>query len=422
MEGVDNLVLLSLDALRADHVSPYGYRRETTPLLGELAAENLLFLSAYSVSSHTREAIPGLLTGRYPDEAVGGDYNLAADPLSSMAKEAGRATAAFHSNPFVSRAFGYDHGFDAFDDDLHLGQHKLVAFAQRALDKLRNRHYARASEINDRSLAWLDSLDDEPFFLWNHYMDPHGPYLPVGDFREMYADDPPGDRTLQRLYKRAIREPESITDAERRLLIACYDAEIAYTDAQLRAFFDGMADRGLLRNTAVVVTADHGDAFGEHGYYEHPRYLHDELTHVPMLVRLPDSSTARIETPVSTLDVVPTALDLFGIDGDLPGQSLLDLASDHAADRTVFSQAAGEDGDAHLRRFAARDRESRAFGTYDVEAGSASITQQTDARIGEQLETHIAERRRHLDGLSARDDEDVDGEVERRLSALGYKE
>jgi arylsulfatase len=422
MKGVDNLVLLSVDALRADHVSCYGYHRETTPLLNELASENLQFDSAYSVSSHTREAIPGLLTGRYPDEAVSGDYNLAAEPLSAMAREAGRATAAFHSNPFVSRAFGYDHGFDTFDDDLHLGQHKLVAFAQRALDKLRNRHYARASEINDRSLAWLDSLDDEPFFLWNHYMDPHGPYLPVGDFREMYADDPPGDRTLQRLYKRAIREPESITDAERRLLIDCYDAEIAYTDAKLREFLDGLAERGLLRNTAVVVTADHGDAFGEHGYYEHPRYLHDELTHVPMLVRLPDSSTARIETPVSTLDVVPTALDLFGIDHDVPGRSLLDLASDAASDRTVFSQAAGEDEDANLRRFAARDRESQAFGTYDVEAESASITQQSDARIGDQLKTHIAERRGHLHGSTGRDEEDVDGEVERRLSALGYKE
>jgi len=84
----------------------------------------------------------------------------------------------------VSRAYGFDRGFDTFDDDLHLGQHKLIALAQRAIDKLRNRHYARAAEINERSLEWIDSQsDDEPFFLWNHYMDTHGPYEPPGSTR-----------------------------------------------------------------------------------------------------------------------------------------------------------------------------------------------------------------------------------------------
>src|SRR6056297_1726457 len=153
----DNVILLSGDALRADHLSCYGYHRETSPVLDELAEESISFTNAYSASSHTREAIPALLTGEYPDVAIGPDYRLATDTVASTLSEEGFATGGFHSNPFVSRAYGFDRGFDEFDDDLHLGQHKLIALAQRALDKFRNRHYARAEEINARSLEWIDS-------------------------------------------------------------------------------------------------------------------------------------------------------------------------------------------------------------------------------------------------------------------------
>lgn len=418
-----NVILLSVDALRADHLSRHGYRRETTPNLDELADGNPWFVAAYSVSSHTREAIPGLLTGRYPDEAVGHDYRLTGDPISTTAREVGKATAAFHSNPYVSRAYGYDRGFDRFDDDLRLGSHKLVALAQRAFDKLRNRHYARASQINDRSLTWLDSLaDEESFFLWNHYMDPHGPYVPVSEYRGLYAGHWPGDRRVQRLYKQAIGDPDTITEEERDLLIDLYDAEIRYTDAQIGAFLDALDRRGLLDETAVFVTADHGDAFGEHGYYEHPRYLHDELVHVPLVVRLPDSEAARIETPVSTLDVVPTVLELFGQEAELPGRSLLEVAHQRPENRLVFSQATGEDEGSHLRRFAVRSHDGRAFGTYDSDTGSVRVPGRSDERIGRRLVEHIGDRMEGGDRPRPTDEADVDEEIERRLSALGYKE
>jgi len=144
-EDRPNIVLLTADALRADHLGCYGYRRDTSPVLDAFDQESLRFTNAYSASSHTREAVPALLTGEYPDVAIGSDYRLATDTVASTLSEAGFATAGFHSNPFVSRAYGFDRGFDTFDDDLHLGQHKLIALAQRAIDKLRNRHYARAA-------------------------------------------------------------------------------------------------------------------------------------------------------------------------------------------------------------------------------------------------------------------------------------
>ena len=174
-----------------------------------------------------------MLTGRYPDIAVDDGYNLAADTVATALQETGYATGGFHSNPYVSRAYGYGEDFDTFDDDLHLGRHKLIALAQRALDKLRNRHYARAETINELALEFVDSTE-EPFFLWAHYMDPHGPYSPPREYQEVFHDEYVGMKRAQEMYRRAvIEDPESITADERRELVNLYGEEVRYADAQL---------------------------------------------------------------------------------------------------------------------------------------------------------------------------------------------
>ena len=421
-----NIVLLSADALRADHISSYGYHRETSPVLDEFAEESIRFENAYSASSHTREAVPALLTGDYPDVAVDDGYHLAAEPVAETLSEHGFATAGFHSNPFVSRAYGFDRGFDHFDDDLHLGQNKLIALAQRAFDKLRNRHYARAEEINERSLAWLDGLDgDEPFFLWNHYMDTHGPYEPPGEYATRYADREVSGREVQKLYQRAISDPESITDAERELLIDLYDGEIRYNDAQIGAFLDALRERELLAESLLILTADHGDAFGEHGYYEHPRYLHEEITHVPLFVRPPGGREEEVEIPVSTLDVAATIKQVVDAGESGAGESLLESIDEG---RRVFSQARGEDADSHLRRYAARSVSGWAFCERDTETGEIEFTEVTDESLRSALEAHVEERVRVESGETeagkgdAEGDGEVDEEIERRLEALGYTE
>ncbi|WP_144905932.1 sulfatase [Halobellus captivus] len=409
----ENVILLSADALRADHLSCYGYFRATSPVLDELAGESIRFANAYSASSHTREAVPALLTGEYPDVAIDSKYRLASETLAETLSDKGYATAGFHSNPFVSRAYGFDRGFDHFDDDLHLGQHKLIALAQRALDKLRNRHYARAEEINERSLSWVDSLDEEqPFFLWNHYMDTHGPYEPPGEFSTLYSDTGLSGRDAQSLYQRAISAPESISEDERQLLVDLYDAEIRYNDAKIGEFLGALRERELLAESLLIVTADHGDAFGEHGYYEHPRYLHDEITHVPLFVRPPGGEREVEEGDVSTLDVAATVGDV----GD--GVSLLDPID---GDRRVFSQARGENSDSHLRRYAVRTSEKVCFCERDRETGTIEFGGESDRSLRSELEAHVEERVRVENGDSAGSDEEVDEEIERRLDALGYK-
>jgi len=412
----ENVILLSADALRADHLSCYGYHRDTSPVLDELAAESIRFTNAYSASSHTREAVPALLTGEYPDVAIDSGYHLATETVASTLSEEGFATAGFHSNPFVSRAYGFDEGFDHFDDDLHLGQHKLIALAQRALDKLRNRHYARAEEINERSLEWVDSLEeDQPFFLWNHYMDTHGPYEPPGKYATLYADDGLSGRDAQSLYQRAIDEPESITDKERQLLIDLYDGEIRYNDMRIGEFLEALRERELLEESLLIVTADHGDAFGEHGYYEHPRYLHDEITHVPLFVRPPGGAGRVVEEPVSTLDIVAT------IESGIGESASFSLLEDVDGDRHVFSQARGEDEHSHLRRYAVRTRGGACFGERDTESGAIEFGDVTDRSLCSKLEAHI-ERRVSVENGDGAAEGEVDEEIERRLSALGYTE
>lgn len=417
-----NIILLSVDALRADHLSCHGYHRETTPVLDEMAESSLWYPNAYSASSHTREAIPSLLTGRYPDEAVNSSYHLDTETIATVLRREGFTTGAFHSNPFVSRAYGFDRDFDVFDDDLHLGSHKLIVLAQRMFDKFRNRHYARATEINKRSLAWLNSLEDgQPFFLWNHYMDVHGPYEPPDAYRTRYHNEPVNDRTAQRLYKRAIKQPESITDTECRTLIDLYDAEIRYTDDRIGEFIDALETRGLLEQSLVVITADHGDAFGEHGYYEHPRYLHEELTRVPIVVSSPDVKPELVETPVGTLDILPTILDSIDIDKTLPGQSLLRIAYERPANRTVFMQARSESPDSHLWRFGAKSGDKLWLVDYDAETEMIQPTEAmgTDT-LPSDIRNHIFERVRGGESIPVEDGE-MDEEIERRLSALGYK-
>jgi arylsulfatase len=417
-EDWENVILLSADALRADHLSCYGYYRETSPVLDELAEESIRFTNAYSASSHTREAVPALLTGKYPDVAIDSKYHLNTDTIASTLSEEGFTTAGFHSNPFVSRAYGFDQGFDVFDDDLHLGQHKLIALAQRALDKFRNRHYARAEEINERSLTWIDSLDDgESFFLWNHYMDTHGPYEPPGEYATLYSNQALSGRDAQSLYQRAIDDPASITDDERQLLIDLYDAEIRYNDEYIGKFLDELRNRGILEKSLLIVTADHGDAFGEHGYYEHPRYLHEGITHVPLFVRTPGGDSESVESPVSTLDVVATIEEATGR-GNSDGTSLFN-ASD---DRRVFSQARGENEHSHLRRYAVRTRDGICFCERDRESGEIAFGDDSDRSLRSELEAHIEQRVRVENGDEVGKDEDVDEEIERRLSALGYRE
>ncbi|WP_136592349.1 sulfatase [Salinigranum halophilum] len=435
--GTPNIVLLTVDALRADHCSGLGYHRDTTLGLDAFASEAIAFHECVSVSSHTREAMPPLLSGYRPAEFAANGFRATDDPLlAERLSDAGYVTGGFHSNPYLSRAYDFDRGFDEFYDDLLLGQNRILALAQRALEKFvfkRGEYYARADEINRRSLDWLDSVgDDRPVFLWNHYMDAHGPYHSP---ERHWADKSLSASEAESLYRRSWTDPESITDDEQRLLVDSYDDEIRWLDGQITQFFDALRDRDLFEESLVILTADHGDAFGEHGYYTHPRYLHDILLRVPLVVSLPGGTQGSVDEQVSTLDVVPTVTAHAGVDASLPGAPLVDedgtFTNGH---ETVFASATGENDDEGVRRFAGRRGDSKVLVEIDSSDGTTVQSQgfdlesdpgETNVVPAETYSDLLTETEAYADGrLDVQvggEDAAAEGDIEERLEALGYK-
>jgi len=207
-------------------------------------------------------------------------------------------------------------------------------------------------------------------------------------------------------------------------LIDLYDAEIRYNDEYIGKFLDELRNRGILEKSLLIVTADHGDAFGEHGYYEHPRYLHDEITHVPLFVRIPSGNSNSVESPVSTLDIVATIEEVTGRDNS-ESTSLFSVSDD----KRVFSQARGENDYSHLRRYAARSEDNVAFCERDTEHGTVEFTEWSGNQgLRNELEVHVEERTAVengdtiVDSNGITDESEVNEDIERRLEALGYKE
>lgn len=430
-----NVILLTVDCLRWDHLSCNGYHRKTTPNLDNLAEDNLIFENAYSVSSHTPEAVPAMLSGRYPDVFSDNEYQRAVPTIADLLANTSVLSGAFHSNIHVSRINGFESGFNYFFDDLYFGQNRLLALGQKVLNRIfksRQTYYARADEINQKSLDWLNSLDgSQEFFLWNHYMDVHGPYEPPAEYQKIFRDEFVDRDEAHDLFHRAINDSSSITESEHQTLIDLYDCEIRYIDDQISAFLDSIKERGLFEDSLVILTADHGDAFAEHGYYNHPRHLHEELVHVPFIVANPSVNSERVETVISTLDIVPTVLRVFNETApkNLPGQSLREFVSSPQdyTNRHVYLQARGEEDESHVRRFAARTTDSMAFVRWDIESDSVLKKQCTNSadNLLSNLLTHCKQRSEQTKKKAVTGDDNgnaylVDN-VDDRLEALGYK-
>lgn len=417
MKEYENVVLLSIDALRKDRING-DYDREVAPFLSKLADENTEFVNCISTSSHTREAMSSMLTGVYPYKAnkeghipsgaPGGGFHLDGDTVASYLNV---KTGGFHSNPFLSRSFGYGKDWSKFDDDLYLGNSKVLTLLNRFLEKITNRHYSRADKINKKSLKWIDSINSEDFFLWNHYMDPHGPYQPPKEFKGIYQDDPLTNREAQKLLKKAINNPEEISDSERQSLIDLYDEEIRYTDQRIKDFFDRLKEKEILEETLVIIVGDHGEVFGEEGFYEHGGALTEELVRVPLIIV--DGKDRTVETSTSLVDIVPTVLRLFNSESeDLDGEDLLEIADnpEKFQNRTVFCQETKNDN----LLFGCFSKEKLKVLDYNNDETSS------DSNLGDKVADYARKVQNDVKDSESKDE--VEEEVKERLEALGYME
>jgi arylsulfatase A-like enzyme len=275
-----NILLLVIDCLRADHVSANGYHRPTTPALDSLADDGLSFTQAISQSSWTRPSMPTLLTGLYPSEhgileltrdesgvVIGPILAPEVDTLAERLAGAGYTSLLFGEQYQLSRKFGLAQGFEHYQNNI-----------------------GGAEGINRRFLKWLDQNQPQRFFTLLHYFDIHWPYCPPPSSQGTF-DEGGGDIDFckrSRKLRIAIRRGEiALSEADKKTMVAVYDEELLTLDRTLARLFDDLRERQLWDNTLVIVTADHGEEFFEHGGIGHKNNLFDELIRVPVILRAP---------------------------------------------------------------------------------------------------------------------------------------
>ena len=348
-----NVILITIDSLRADHLSCYGYDKETAPFLCKLSQDTVFFTDAYSVGPLTRCSIPCILTGtyssRFPDNIIKINYlSEKRKTLAEIFKEAGYKTAGFHNNPHLASEFNYNRGFDNFEDfeayfypilklPREKGPHFIIKNIRLLFERVFYRmSYLPAKEINREVLRFLKTYKDNRLFLWIHYMDVHHPYLDHKKWK--------GNRYARKLYKKMLERPDSLSKDEINALIALYDGEISYIDFYIEELISRLKTAGLYENSLIVITSDHGDEFLDHGGFSHPPKLYEELIRVPLIIRFPHDKYKRriIREPVSLLDLAPTMMDAAGIDinHDLHGESLIPIVENgmRYKERAIISE------------------------------------------------------------------------------------
>ncbi|MFB6094599.1 MAG: sulfatase, partial [Halanaeroarchaeum sp.] len=327
-----NVVLVTVDSLRADHVGCYGYDRDTTPELDAYAEAGHRFSAAFSHACATRPSFPAILTSSHP-LMYGGFERLSEKRtlISEVLSDQGYATGGFHSNLYLSAEFGYDRGFDTLYDSrtdpspmtrlrqavkdnldpdglVYRALEKLYQGTERAAGVDVGSYYDTAEDITDRAVEWVDRQGDRPTFLWVHYMDPHHPYSPPEE-HQVFADI--SRREGVRLRPKMMENDEEITDEELQTLIDLYDGEIRYTDAQIGRLLSTL--EAEWDDWTAIVTADHGEEFRDHGEFFHQNRFYDEVMHVPLIVYDGDSSDTHDEM-VGLMDIAPTAATLAGVE------------------------------------------------------------------------------------------------------------
>jgi arylsulfatase A-like enzyme len=307
-----NVLLVTIDTLRHDHCSVAGYARDTTPTLEALARQGTRMELAYAPTATTGPTHASIFTSLYPiaHGVVKNGLPLDEDhvTLAEALRDAGYVTAAVVSSFVLDAKFGYDQGFEVYEDDFDPAAATIdrTWLEDVQVEGAFDQPADRATVVAERLLTRLVQ-DDRPFFLWVHYFDPHAPYVPPEPFASRYP-------------------PDSTTEAELAATISAYDGEIAFADRQVGDLLEALDASGATGDTLVVVTADHGEGLMQHGHMHHGVQIYEEAVRVPLLFRLPGRipEGRSVAEPVELVDVMPTVLDLAGVEASrlAQGQNL----------------------------------------------------------------------------------------------------
>ncbi len=395
-----SVLLVSIDTLRADHVGSYGYRAAATPVIDALAARGLRFEQAETVTPLTLPAHTSLLSGTFPafhGVRDNGSFYVGDEvtTLAEVLKAHGYRTGGFVGAYVLDHRWGIAQGFDHYYDDFDLSRFDMAAGLDAAQRPGR--------EVVDHALAWLAGESDQPFFAWVHLYDPHSPYVPPEPYRSRF--------------------PATLEGA--------YDGEIAATDAQVGRLIDFLASSRRLANTVIVVVGDHGESLGEHGEQQHGFFVYDASVHIPLIVAGPRVPTRAVPDQVRIVDVMPTILELAGVEAPaaVQGVSLMPLGRGERQDLLGFSETwypryhygwseltAVRDG--RYKFIAAPRRE-----LYDTKAdpGELHDVAASNPRVADALERALVDMTAKLAiAATPQKPRPVEPEVEERLRSLGY--
>ena len=291
-----NLILITVDTLRADRLGSYGYSKIQTPHIDSLAAQGVRFETVVAQAPLTLPSHSSILTGTYPmfhqvRDNVGYRLENSKRTLAEVLKEAGYKTGAFVGAYVLSAKFGLNQGFDVYDDDFGKRQNGGGIVNLNHLER-------PAAEVISRAVQWIGGQRNGPFFAWIHLYDPHDPYDPPAPFNTRFAG---------------------------RL----YDGEVTYVDQEVGRFVDLLKKRGLFDGTIIALTSDHGESFGEHGEFTHGYFVYDTTLLVPLIIKPTGGSLKNVvvSQQVRTVDLLPTLLQMLriAVPPNLQGISMLDL-------------------------------------------------------------------------------------------------
>ncbi len=463
-----NVVVVVVDAVRADHLGAYGYSRVTSRYLDDLAQSSVVFERAVAQAPWTKPSIASLLTGTYVHwHGVIASRHALGPELPTLAEELrrrGYRTAAFSGNPFITPEFRFDRGFDEFDSGRAIGPqltnlHRLLKRAERLLHRAdvtvnltgwvfsaalqeSAGNSERDAQVTAAVIEWLRENGHNPFFVYVHLMGAHEPYDPPAEFvrafREAAWDGVP-QRTVTPARVQSIFEAAApLIDSDLAALVAQYDGAVAYSDAQVGQIIGELRRLNLLDKTLLVVTSDHGEEFYEHRNWRHGSQLYDEVVRVPLVMRLPGRvAPGRRRDPVMLIDIFPTVFGILGLPLELPhqdGRALFGTPDDPS--RPVFSEHWRFEGGTYVSRMVLRDglklkethdsgRGQQRMELYDLRVDAA----EQDNRLAEENagEKEVGELRELLSEFSASTAERpsapsvaVDPSTVERLRALGY--
>jgi len=470
-----DVILITIDALRADSLSLSGDSHAESPNLARFAASSIVFSEAISSFVGTTAAMPSLMTGLHPsfegvdewkattqfgfsdlndpDERKGLTRNVTT--LAEILERAGYVTAGFNTNVLLATSFNFQQGFMHYDQfgDFH------KAARESRTHRLESQ-YPPADVVVDRVLQWLDTGSRHPFFLWFHLMEPHTPYLPPPPFDRLPGRsyiDASDLQVNEALYRRLFEQegkksPQEFASLPRlpgsrnqafAHIRALYDGEIAFADHELGRLFEELEKRRLLDNSLVIITADHGEEFLEHGHVIHHRLepALEELIRIPLIIRLPGSEAvrqpAKIDSLVAMVDLAPTVLDYVGLADEasgMEGSSLRTLIEGSQTSERIAFISGINFGVARTKEWKYR-RVKKPFGEHlpgeslfhiaDDPLEERDVAQQHPEellRLRERYDAFAEElrQRRRSGPTSTEASPEIDAETAERLRGLGY--